>query len=132
MSEEKLRFVDRLGPTLTSGLIIAVLSATSLGAVAVRDLVITTNVDLAYLKSDIDGVKSALESFKKPGGRFTAEDGARHETRIEKLEAASQACQEAKTRLQIEIEHLKQERPPNYGYPRTSSSSSDRSRDQTN
>ena len=71
MSEEKLRFIDRLGPTLTSGLIIAVLSATSLGAVSVRDLVITTNVDIAYLKSELVAVRSELEKFKSPGGRLS-------------------------------------------------------------
>jgi len=109
MSEEKLRFVDRLGPTLTSGLIIAVLSATSLGAVAVRDLVITTNVDIAYLKSDITNVKSELEKFKSPGGRFTAADGAKHDTRIEKLEEFASKCQEAKIRLDIELQNIKED-----------------------
>lgn len=132
MAEEKQSFIDRLGPTLTSGLVVAFLSAASLGAVAVRDLVITTDMDIAYIKSDITSIRGDLEKFKSPGGRFTAEDGARHETRIEKLESISQQCQDAKTRLQVEIEHLKQERPTNHGYPRTSSSSSDRSRDQSN
>ena len=109
MSEEKLRFVDRLGPTLTSGLIIAVLSATSLGAVAVRDLVIATNVDIAYLKSDITTVKSELDKFKSPGGRFTAADGAKHDTRIEKLEDFAAKCQESKVRLDIELQNIKED-----------------------
>ena len=109
MAEGKERFIDRLGPTLTSGLIIAVLSATSLGAVAVRDLVIATNVDIAYLKSDLTNVKSELEKFKSPGGRFTAADGAKHDTRIEKLEEFASKCQESKIRLDIELQNIKED-----------------------
>lgn len=106
MSEEKLRFVDRLGPTLTSGLIIAVLSATSLGAVSVRDLVITTNVDIAYLKSELDVVRAELEKFKSPGGRFTAADGAKHEVRIEKLEQFQTNCIEVKSRIDSRLDRI--------------------------
>lgn len=106
MSEEKLRFVDRLGPTLTSGLIIAVLSATSLGAVSVRDLVITTNVDIAYLKSELDVVRAELEKFKSPGGRFTATDGAKHEARIEKLEQFQTNCIEVKSRIDSRLDRI--------------------------
>ena len=106
MSEEKLRFIDRLGPTLTSGLIIAVLSATSLGAVSVRDLVITTNVDIAYLKSELVAVRSELEKFKSPGGRFTAADGAKHETRIEKLEQFQTSCIETKSKIDSRLDRI--------------------------
>ena len=109
MAEGKERFIDRLGPTLTSGLIIAVLSATSLGAVAVRDLVIATNVDIAYLKSDLTNIKSELDKFKSPGGRFTAADGAKHDTRIEKLEEFASRCQESKIRLDIELQNIKED-----------------------
>ena len=109
MAEGKERFIDRLGPTLTSGLVIAFLSAASLGAVAIRDLVITTNVDIAYLKSDITSVKSELEKFKSPGGRFTAADGAKHDTRIEKLEEFASKCQESKIRLDIELQNIKED-----------------------
>lgn len=109
MAEEKLTFFDRLGPTLTSGLIIAFLSATSLGAISIRDLVVTTDVDITYLKSDIESVKSELEKFKQPGGRFTAADGARHDERLKALETFAEQCRDAKTRLEVEVEHLKQE-----------------------
>lgn len=108
MAEEKLRFVDRLGPTLTSGLIIAVLSATSLGAVSVRDLVITTNVDIAYLKSELDSVRAELEKFKSPGGRFTASDGAKHEARIEKLEQFQTSCIEVKSRIESRLDRIEE------------------------
>jgi hypothetical protein len=108
VSEESTRFLDKLGPTLASGLIIAFLSATSLGAVAIRDLVVASNVDIAYLKSSLADLRSELEKFKSPGGRFTAEDGAKHETRIEKLENFASKCQESKIRLDIEVQNLKE------------------------
>ena len=110
MGEEKQAFVDKLGPTLTSGLIVALLSASSLGAVALRDLVVTSNVDIAYLKSDLQGLRDDLSQFKAPGSRFTAEDGARLDIRLDRLETVAQQCQEAKVKLQVEIEHLKQEK----------------------
>jgi hypothetical protein len=106
VAEEKQGFIDRLGPTLTSGLIIAVLSATSLGAVSIRDLVITTNVDIAYLKSELSTVRTELEKFKSPGGRFTATDGAKHETRIEKLEQFQTTCIETKSKIDSRLDRI--------------------------
>lgn len=106
MSEEKASFVDRLGPTLTSALVVAVLSATSLGAVSIRDLVITSNVDIAYLKSEYASLRSELEKFKSPGGRFTSEDGAKHENRLEKLEEFQASCSDTKANLSSKIDKL--------------------------
>ena len=106
MAEAKERFIDRLGPTLTSGLIIAVLSATSLGAVAVRDLVITTNVDLAYLKGDITDIRSEFDKFKSPGPRFTKDDGDRHQSKLDELERRIREQETRPPRLNPDLEKL--------------------------
>jgi chromosome segregation ATPase len=81
--EEKPSFFDRLGPTLASGLTVAFLSAASLGAVAIRDLVVTTNVELSYLKGDITELREELSKFKLPGPRFTKDDGDRHQLQLD-------------------------------------------------
>ena len=80
--EEKPSFFDRLGPTLASGLVVAFLSAASLGAVAIRDLVVTTNVELSYLKSDLIELREELSKFRAPGPRFTKDDGDRHQLQL--------------------------------------------------
>jgi predicted nuclease with TOPRIM domain len=106
VAEEKQSFIDRLGPTLTSGLVVAFLSAASLGAVAVRDLVVTSNVDLAYVKSDIADLRSELEKFKSPGPRFTKDDGDRHQAKLDELEKRIREQETRPPRLNPTIEKL--------------------------
>jgi predicted nuclease with TOPRIM domain len=106
VAEEKQSFLDRLGPTLTSGLVVAFLSATSLGAVALRDLVVTTNVDLAYLKGDIADLRSELEKFRSPGPRFTKDDGDRHQAKIDELEKRVREQETRPPRLNPTLEKL--------------------------
>jgi hypothetical protein len=108
VAEGKERFIDRLGPTLTSGLVVAFLSAASLGAVSIRDLVVTSDLDIAYIKSDIAILKSDLEKFKSPGGRFTSADGARLEVRIEKLEEFQSACIETKSKIDYRLTRIEE------------------------
>ncbi len=129
--DKKTSFIDRLGPTLTSALIITIGSGVVYGAVAVRDLVVVATNDLTHLAADVDRLRTELEGFKSPGGRFTAADGARHDERIRRVEdfaklgrftAADGArhderirrvedfaklCGESKVKVDLELEHLK-------------------------
>ena len=106
MAEAKERFIDRLGPTLTSGLVIAFLSATSLGAVALRDLVVTSNVDIAYIKGDLDHIRNEFEKFKSPGPRFTKDDGDRHQAKLDELERRLREQETRPPRLNPDLEKL--------------------------
>jgi predicted nuclease with TOPRIM domain len=106
VAEGKERFIDRLGPTLTSGLVIAFLSATSLGAVALRDLVVTSNVDIAYIKGDLDHIRNEFEKFKSPGPRFTKDDGDRHQAKLDELERRLREQETRPPRLNPTLEKL--------------------------
>lgn len=64
-------FIDRLGPALTSGLIIAGLSALSLGSVALRDLVTVANVDIAAAKSRLDDHEERLRTQESRAPRLS-------------------------------------------------------------
>lgn len=107
MSEEQReRFIDRLGPTLTSGLIIAALSAASLGAVALRDLVVTTNINLTNIKSEFDRHRDDFDKFKNVGGRFTADDGKRIQAEVDELENRIRHQETRPPRVGGEVEKL--------------------------
>jgi uncharacterized coiled-coil protein SlyX len=108
VGEEKQSFIDRLGPTLTSGLLVAFLSAASLGAISIRDLVITTNVDNAYVKGELDRIRSDLNGFKAPGGRFTKEDGDRHQNKLDELERRIREQETRPPRLNPALEKLEE------------------------
>jgi predicted nucleic acid-binding Zn-ribbon protein len=103
---EKQSFIDRLGPTLTSGLIIAFLSAASLGAVAIRDLVITTNVELSHLKGEYASLRTELDKFQAPGPRFTKDDGDRHQEQLNDHERRIREQETRPPRLNPAIEKL--------------------------
>jgi hypothetical protein len=105
--DKKTSFIDRLGPTLTSALIITIGSGVVYGAVAVRDLVVVATNDLTHLAADVDRLRTELEGFKSPGGRFTAADGARHDERIRRVEDFAKLCGESKVKVELELEHLK-------------------------
>ena len=79
---EKVSLWDRLGPSVSSGLIIAVVSALAIGAVALRDMVNTSSVEQSHLISDVAQLRKDLDVFRSPGDRFTAADGQRHATML--------------------------------------------------
>lgn len=106
MAEERQSFIDRLGPTLTSGLIVAFLSAASLGAVAVRDLVVTSNVELANVQGELNRIRDDFEAFKNPGGRFTKQDGDRHEQKLNDLDQRLRTQETRPPRLNPDLDKL--------------------------
>ncbi len=115
MEENKTSFIDKLGPTLTSGLLVAALSAASLGAVAIRDLVISSNVDLANLKSEFARHRDEFERFKNPGARFTADDGKRIQAEIDELEIKTRNLELKQAELCERIKNCNGY--PSTGYP---------------
>ena len=108
MEEKKTPFIDKLGPTLTSGLLVAALSAASLGAVALRDLVIVTNVDFANLKSEFARHRLEFEQFRTPGARFTADDGKRLQSEIDELEVRLRHQETRPPRVGTVVEKLEE------------------------
>jgi hypothetical protein len=105
-------FFDKLGPTLSSALIVALLSATSLGAVALRDMVVTTNVDLTYIKGELARVRVELDDFKRPGGRFTKDMGDDHKRILDDHERRLREQEARPPRLNTALEKHEEECRP--------------------
>ena len=97
-------FFDKLGPTLSSAIIVAFLSAASVGAVAIRDMVITTNVDLAHIKSELARIRVELDDFKRPGGRFTKDMGDEHKRVLDDHERRLREQESRPPRLNTALE----------------------------
>jgi chromosome segregation ATPase len=78
--------LDKAGPALASGLILAVLGAAATSALAWRDLLSTSTVRFGHVSAELERLRADLESFRAPGGRFTSHDGDRHWQRLEDLD----------------------------------------------
>ncbi|MCO5762743.1 MAG: hypothetical protein NHG36_14715 [Chromatiaceae bacterium] len=85
--------VDKAGPALVTGVLLAVLGGAASVVMAWRDLAGTSAVRFEYVaaelgrqRDDISAVRRDLDSFRSPGDRFTAADGRRHQELLDGLE----------------------------------------------
>ena len=101
--------LDKAGPSLASGIILALLGAAATSAMAWRDLSSSSAVRFEYVVTELGKVRAELDSFRAPGGRFTAADGARHDERLRQLEQFAKLCGEAKVKLDTELGHMKEQ-----------------------
>lgn len=79
----------------------AVIAAYAMGVVA--------DAKLSLFERELNNLRSEVEAFRKPGGRFTSEDGARHDTRIAELEKFKNACGDRTLKLELELQHIMDE-----------------------
>jgi chromosome segregation ATPase len=108
-------FLDRLGPTLASGILLAILTAATTAIVVGRDHVAASNVRLGNHDAEIARLRADLESFRAPGGRFTVHDGARlqgqlddHERRLREQETRPPRLSQALTVAVEDVQELKE------------------------
>ena len=78
--------LDKAGPALASGLILAILGAAATSAMAWRDLLSTSAVRFSHVTTELERLRADLEGFRAPGSRFTAHDGDRHWQRMDELD----------------------------------------------
>lgn len=111
MAEEKdtPSFLDRLGPTLTSALVITIGSGVVYGAVAVRDLVVVATNDLLHISAELNRLRADLDSFRKPGDRHTKAEGNIQDQRLDALEQRVQQCGESKAEVITRLDHIERE-----------------------
>ena len=76
-------FLDRLGPTLATGIILALLGGAATVVVAWRDFASASTVRLSALDAEFARLRADFESFRAPGGRFTKHDGDRHQAQLD-------------------------------------------------
>lgn len=53
----------------------------------------------SFFESRITNLELEFREFRKPGGRFTADDGKKHDKRISKVEAQVDRCRETSLEL---------------------------------
>lgn len=85
-------FFEKLGPLLTSGIVLALLGGTATALVAWGVHSGATEQRFVAHDAELEWLRKTLEDFRRPGPRFTSEDGARLEHRIERLETDARDC----------------------------------------
>lgn len=108
--DERPSFFDRLGPMLSSGLVVTIGSALVIGAVAVRDLVVVASNDIEHLAADVARLRQDLDTFRAPGDRFTKHDGERLAGEIDELRNSLGTCRERIGVTERELETARRER----------------------
>jgi septal ring factor EnvC (AmiA/AmiB activator) len=78
--------LDKAGPALATGIILALLTGAASVVVAWRDLSSASAVRFGYVTTELERLRADLESFRAPGGRFTSHDGDRHWQRMDEID----------------------------------------------
>jgi hypothetical protein len=78
--------LDKAGPALATGIVLALLTGSASVVVAWRDLASASAVRFGYVTAELERLRADLEGFRAPGGRFTAHDGDRHWQRMDDLD----------------------------------------------
>ena len=102
-------FVEKLGPTLTSALVITVGSGVVYGAVAIRDLVVVAINDVAHLTTELNRIRADLDSFRRPGDRHTKAEGLIQDARLDALEQKVEKCGESRAEVVQRLAHIEKE-----------------------
>lgn len=79
--------LDKAGPALATGIVLALLTGAASAVMAWRDLASASSVRFSHIATELDRLRSDLENFRAPGGRFTRHDGDRHWDRMDQLDA---------------------------------------------
>jgi chaperonin cofactor prefoldin len=77
--------LDKAGPALATGIVLAILTGAASVVVAWRDLSSSSAVRFGYVTSELERLRADLEAFRSPGGRFTKHDGDRMQAELDKL-----------------------------------------------
>ena len=100
--------LDKAGPSLASGVILALLAAAGSSALAWRDLLSTSDVRFSQHTAELERLRADFESFRAPGGRFTKHDGDRLQAEIFKLDDRIRAQEMRPPRLNEALdEHIR-------------------------
>ena len=100
--------LDKAGPALATGILLAVLTAAASTVVAFRDLSAASAVRFGNIATELERLRGDLESFRAPGGRFTAHDGDRHWQRMDQLDARIREQENRGPRLTPALEKMEE------------------------
>ena len=89
--------LDKAGPSLATGIVLALLTGAATVVVAWRDLASSSAVRFGNITTELERLRADLDSFRAPGGRFTRHDGDKLEAHVARID---------------ERLHLQESRPP--------------------
>ena len=101
--------LDKAGPSLASGIILAILAAAGSSALAWRDLLSTSNVRFGHVDAELERLRADFESFRAPGGRFTKHDGDRLQAELSRLDDRVRAQEMRPPRLNTALDEHERE-----------------------
>ena len=78
--------LDKAGPALATGIVLAVLTGAASVVVAWRDLSSASAVRFSHIATELERIRADFEAFRAPGGRFTKHDGDRLASDIQRLD----------------------------------------------
>ena len=67
--------LDKAGPALATGIVLALLTGAASAVMAWRDLASASAVRFGNIATELERLRADLDGFRAPGGRFTAHDG---------------------------------------------------------
>ena len=91
--------LDKAGPALATGIVMAILAGAASTYVAVRSHIDASDVWQSGVERAVSQLRSDLEAFRSPGGRFTTHDGERHWQRMDQLDERIRAQEQRPPRL---------------------------------
>lgn len=108
MEEDQSTLIDRIGPKTTAGILVALVSAATLGAVALRDLVVASVVDISHLKSRADDHESRLRAQEQRPPRLSSVADDLREC-CDGCNNAIAACKERAAVMDERVRHIEAE-----------------------
>ncbi len=101
--------LDKAGPALATGIVLALLTGAASVVVAWRDLSSASAVRFSHIATELERIRADFESFRAPGGRFTKHDGDRLASEIQRLDDRVRAQEMRPPRLnEALVEHEKE------------------------
>ena len=97
-------WLDRVSVAWAGPVLAAATVALAGGYVAARIDINSAVARIERIERDMEQHTEAFERFRQPGDRFTAADGARHDARIGRVEAACDECKYSRAEV---IQRLK-------------------------
>jgi chromosome segregation ATPase len=99
-------WLDRVSVAWAGPVLAAATVAMAGGYVGLRSDLDTALARISRIERDVEQHQEQFDRFRQPGDRFTAQDGARHERRIESLEQQCQRCAESRVEVMAQLRNI--------------------------
>ena len=101
-------WLDRVSVAWAGPVLAAATVALAGGYVAARIDINSAVARIERIERDMEQHTEAFERFRQPGDRFTAADGARHDARISRVEAACDECKYSRAEVMQRLKTIEE------------------------